>query len=58
MTEAFLNERVGLKIDECRRQLADCVEQGAMTAEQANEWLNEKLEQWLGKGASLIEAAF
>jgi hypothetical protein len=57
-TETFLNQRLGLKIDECRRQLVACVEQGAMTDEEANAWLNDKLEQWLGADASLFEAAF
>lgn len=33
---------------ELQSSLADLVEAGEMTAEQANEWTNMKVDQWFG----------
>jgi len=34
---------------ELQSDLADLVESGDLTAEQANEWANDKADQWAGR---------
>jgi polyhydroxyalkanoate synthesis regulator phasin len=39
-------------IRELQSDLADMVEAGDITAEQANEWVNDKADQWMNGGQS------
>jgi len=46
--DAMNDARIARMIRELQSDVADLVESGDLTPEQANEWVNDKTEQWLG----------
>jgi len=56
MTTTDLNKindaTIARMIRELQSDLADMVEAGDITAEQANEWANDKADQWMNGGLS------
>jgi len=40
--------RIAQMIRDLQSDMADLVESGDLTAEQANEWVNRKADQWAG----------
>ena len=56
MTTTDLNKindaTIARMIRELQSDLADMVEAGDITAEQANEWVNDKADQWMNGGLS------
>ena len=54
--ETILNKindaTIARMIRELQSDLADLVESGDMTAEEANEWVNYKADQWMTGGLS------
>lgn len=46
------DDRIARMIRELQSDMADLVESGDMTAEEANEWVNRKADGWMVGGLS------
>lgn len=51
MTGHCVSEKVASMLRELQSDMADMVESGEMTSEEANEWVNSKADQWAGGGS-------
>jgi polyhydroxyalkanoate synthesis regulator phasin len=48
MTDRIEDGRIARMLRELQSDMADLVEAGEMSAEEANEWVNRKADQWAG----------